>query len=344
MGRPGGPGPLDPVFDVAVSSGVIALAASVTPATPLITVTINVAAGQADPAYATPILFDVVFSEAVIGFTGADVTIGGTAGATTAVVSGSGTTYTVAVSGMTTSGTVIASISSGKVFSPATGATNFASTSTDNTVTFLVLTGLAHHWDYSNAATVTMSGPNVTMVDDQIGSIPMVATTPSAFTLGSQNGHDYCVKAPSGTARFDAAIGTPVNQPFGIMLVGQLNIADGAPTFFDTGSTGAQVAFYEFSNSMQMDAGGGLAAVTDSNWHVWFCEFNGASSKLYKDGVLTDTGNAGTNNLNGLRLFNNRFPALADGASIGEVMFATGTQSGATIVGVMNALMTKWGV
>src|SRR5437870_13246361 len=53
------------------------------------TVTINQAAGQADPTSASPINFTAVFSKPVSGFTGTDVTIGGTAGGTkTVTVSG----------------------------------------------------------------------------------------------------------------------------------------------------------------------------------------------------------------------------------------------------------------
>ncbi len=78
------------------------------------TVTINQAAGQADPTNASPINFTVVFSESVTGFAAADVTLAGTAGATTAVVTGGGTTYNVAVSGMTGDGTVIATVAGGR--------------------------------------------------------------------------------------------------------------------------------------------------------------------------------------------------------------------------------------
>src|SRR5687768_7262963 len=100
------------------------------------TVSINQAAGQADPTAAGPISFTAVFSEAVSGFTAADVTIGGTAGGTkTATVSGGPSTYTVAVSGMTTSGTVTATIAAG-VAQDAAGNSNTASTSTDNSVSF----------------------------------------------------------------------------------------------------------------------------------------------------------------------------------------------------------------
>ena len=99
------------------------------------TVTIDQATGQADPTGASPINFTVAFSEAVTGFTDADVSLDGTAGATTAVVTGGPTTYDVAVSGMSADGTVTASIAAGAV-TDGSGNVNAASTSTDNTVTY----------------------------------------------------------------------------------------------------------------------------------------------------------------------------------------------------------------
>jgi hypothetical protein len=100
------------------------------------TVTIDQAAGQADPTSTAPVNFTAVFSEAVSAFTGADVTISGTAGGIkTATVSGGPRIYNVAVNGMTGSGTVIATIASG-VAHDAAGNANTASTSTDNQVTF----------------------------------------------------------------------------------------------------------------------------------------------------------------------------------------------------------------
>jgi CSLREA domain-containing protein len=102
------------------------------------TVTINQAAGQADPTDSVPINFTVVFSEPVTGFTSADVTLSGTAGANTALVTGSGTTYNIAVSGITNIGTVIASIPA-NVVSDAAGNGSTASTSADNSVTVPVI-------------------------------------------------------------------------------------------------------------------------------------------------------------------------------------------------------------
>ena len=102
------------------------------------TVTINQAAGQADPTNASPINFTVEFSEAPSGtFATGDVSFtGSTAGGTlVGTVSGGPTTFNVAVTGMTTSGTVVASIAAG-VATDAAGNTNFVSTSTDGTVSY----------------------------------------------------------------------------------------------------------------------------------------------------------------------------------------------------------------
>ena len=99
-------------------------------------VTIDQAAGQADPTNAGSVAFTVVFSETVSGFAAGDVsfagsTVGGTLAAT---VSGTGPSYSVAVTGMAGTGTVVASIPSGAA-SDAAGNVSLASTSTDNTVT-----------------------------------------------------------------------------------------------------------------------------------------------------------------------------------------------------------------
>ena len=88
-------------------------------ATPLIrqqpTVTINQAAGQADPTSTSPINFTVTFSETVTGFTASDISFAGSTvgGTLTAVVTGTGATYNVAVSGMSGAGNVVVSVPAG---------------------------------------------------------------------------------------------------------------------------------------------------------------------------------------------------------------------------------------
>ncbi len=101
------------------------------------TVTINQASTQSDPTNASPIVFDVVFSEPVTGFTGSDVDLTSSTapGTLVAAVSGSGATYQVSVSGMTDSGLVVASLPSDSAVDAANNA-NEVSTSTDNSVIY----------------------------------------------------------------------------------------------------------------------------------------------------------------------------------------------------------------
>lgn len=102
-----------------------------------VTVSINQAAGQLDPTSTGPILFDVVFSQPVIGFTGSDIDFSGSTvgGNLAASVSGSGTNYSVAVTGMSGYGAVVASVPAGAVAN-AVGTLNVSSNSTDNTVVY----------------------------------------------------------------------------------------------------------------------------------------------------------------------------------------------------------------
>lgn len=118
------------------------------------TVTINQASGQADPAQFGDIMYDVVFSEAVTGFSTGDTVFTGstTGGVLIGTVAGSGTTYTVAVSGMAGAGDVVATIPPGVATSIATGSSNQASTSTDNTVTWDPVVA-AFIWNFSSGGT-----------------------------------------------------------------------------------------------------------------------------------------------------------------------------------------------
>ena len=102
------------------------------------TVSINQAAGQADPSSGTSITFTVQFSEPVTGFTAADIAFTGSTatGTLVAVVSGSGPLYTVTVTGMTGSGNVVVSIAAAAA-TDGDANPSAASTSTDNTVSWI---------------------------------------------------------------------------------------------------------------------------------------------------------------------------------------------------------------
>src|SRR5206468_2494751 len=166
-------------------------------------VTINQAAGQADPTSASPINFTAVFSEPVIGFTVTDVTISGTAGGTkTVTVSGGPSTYTVAVSGMTTSGTVIATIAAG-VAKDAAGKLNTASTSIDNSVRFdatppqLTINQAARRADPRSSSPIYCAAPF---------SEPVTACPGSDVTISGSAGGTKTVTVSGGPSTYNVAV------------------------------------------------------------------------------------------------------------------------------------------
>lgn len=123
------------------------------------TVTINQAAGQADPTNTGPIHFTAVSSEPVAGFVAGDVVVGGTAAGTlSAVVTPvNATTYDVAVSGMTGSGTVTASVRAGAA-QDAAGNLSGASTSTDNSVTYSAAPAFSAKFDFGTTRSLVEPG------------------------------------------------------------------------------------------------------------------------------------------------------------------------------------------
>ncbi|MEK7531142.1 MAG: immunoglobulin-like domain-containing protein [Patescibacteria group bacterium] len=140
-------------------------------------VTIEQADTQADPTPDSPINFTVNFSEPVIGFSGSDITVGGsTTGTKTAVVTGSNP-YNVAISGMTSSGTVIPTVNVGGA-SDFAGNGNTVSTSADNSVQYDMPT-----FDILSSANAggTISPLGITTYN--IGQNAIYTSTPSAGNI-----------------------------------------------------------------------------------------------------------------------------------------------------------------
>jgi hypothetical protein len=161
------------------------------------TVTIDEGALQADPTSTSPIVFDVVFSESVTGFDGADVTLGGTAGATTATVSGPGPAYTVSVTGMIANGTVLATIGAGVVVDGG-GNGNDASTSADNSVTWVVdTTAPTVTVEQGGAQADPTSASPITF--DVVFSEPIAGLADSDFDLSGSTAGGTLVPVISGS-------------------------------------------------------------------------------------------------------------------------------------------------
>ena len=159
-------------------------------------VTVDQAAAQLDPTNVGSVVFDVVFSEPVIGFTSGDVIVGGSAGATTVVVAGGPAAYTVTASGMIRDGSVFAIVAAGVVTDPA-GNANVASASTDNEVSYDTT---------APSVTVNQAAPQAdpttvgSVVFDVVFSGAVSGFTSGDVTLGGTAGATTAVVAGGPTA------------------------------------------------------------------------------------------------------------------------------------------------
>lgn len=184
------------------------------------TVTINQATGQADPSKVSnkPIDFTVVFSEPVVGFDTADITISGTAGATTAAITGTGPTYTVTISGMVSPGTVVVTIPAGAVADPA-GNSSAASTSTDNTVTYdppvpsVTVEQAATQGDPTNLATVFFTATfNQDVLGFDASDVVLGGTAKPTTVVISGTGPEYTLAVSGMSDQGTITASIPANK------------------------------------------------------------------------------------------------------------------------------------
>jgi hypothetical protein len=165
-------------------------------------VTINQASGQIDPTIGSPILFSVQFSEPVTGFTSGDVDLSASTagGALIASVSGAAATYTVAVTGMTATGSVVASIPAGAAIDSA-GTPSLTSTSTDNSVQFIVPVPAADAGADQIVTATSASGAPIVLNGsesrDPIGGTDLTYQWQGPF--GTASGVSATVMVPIGT-------------------------------------------------------------------------------------------------------------------------------------------------
>jgi hypothetical protein len=129
------------------------------------TVTVNQATGQADPTSTLPINFSVVFSETIDAnsFTPSDITQTGTASGITWAVTDSGNhiNFSLRATAVTGGGTLNPSVPANAVRDLG-GQSNTASTSTDNTVTYVVVAPLTVIINE-----VAWAGTSATTADDE---------------------------------------------------------------------------------------------------------------------------------------------------------------------------------
>ena len=196
-------------------------------------VTVEQAAGQADPANTLPISFEIEFSETVAGFTDTDLTVAGVPTINYTLTQTGLSTYEVLVTSMSEDGTVTVSV-------PAGAATdlfsndNLASTSVDSSVLY-----------DSTSPAVSLEGP----VDNPTGASPIVVaatfTEPVfGFTeddVAVTNGNTEITSGVDGDSEFTIAV-TPVDDGLVTVTI-PAGVAQDAAGNSNTVSTGLSRTF-----------------------------------------------------------------------------------------------------
>ena len=246
------------------------------------TVTINQAAGEADPVRFGAVSFDVVFSENVTGFDASDVILSGTAGVTSTnmvVARVDNSHYTVTVWGMQASGAVTADIVTGAATSIATGQASAAESFTDNTVTYIYPTTAASDFYQTNEDTpLTVAASAGVLANDSVGSrntnsavLDAGPSHASSFSFNADGSFSYVQQvdytgldtftyhifdgvADSATTQVMLSV-TAVNDPPDIAALAPVTIAEDSTRVFSTANGNA-------INVSDVDGGNGLETVT----------------------------------------------------------------------------------
>ncbi|MCL1147928.1 tandem-95 repeat protein [Shewanella marinintestina] len=154
------------------------------------TVTINQSSGQNDPTNNATVVFDVLFNESISGFDVTDINLSGDVTASvTSVSASSGTSFTVTTNISANEGDIIAQVLAGGV-TDTFGATNQASTSTDNTIEYDITAPATPAALDMSTSSDTGSSDSDDITSDQTPEISGNGETGATLTLFSDTDND----------------------------------------------------------------------------------------------------------------------------------------------------------
>lgn len=151
-------------------------------------------------------------------------------------------------------------------------------------------------WRLSNKATITHASGTASVVPGVKNGYDLVQTVFPADqpavdgVIGSNSIHGLTF----GGQDF-MSVARTLAQPFTFATIAQSTVMGVIQALFSFGAGAGDETGVWNSDEYRIDAGTShLVGSTDTNAHVWLVEFNGASTRLYIDGTLIATVNAGT--------------------------------------------------
>jgi hypothetical protein len=211
------------------------------------------------------------------------------------------------------------------------------------------IAGLQLWLDAADASAVSLNGANVSQWSDKSGNARNAtqgtANNQPAYTLAGKNSRSVLTFDGSNDSLLTTSFS--VSQPYTIAIVAKLSTTASNGNFTDGGTSGRAAVYYTIGNGGQWGIFADVALVggtPDTNWHVFYGVFNGASSAFYVDGSLVASGNAGTSGFNGLRISGYTGSiALLNGA-IAEMYCYSSNLSATNRSSVTRNLGQKWGI
>ena len=159
------------------------------------------------------------------------------------------------------------------------------------------LASLDAWWKISDDTTITQAGGTASVVADQSGNgrdLVQTAIPGDQPATGGTIGTNSIHALTFGGQDF-MSVARTLAQPFTFATIAQSTAMGVIQALFSFGAGAGDETGVWNSDEYRIDAGTShLVGSTDTNAHVWLVEFNGASTRLYIDGTLIATVNAGT--------------------------------------------------
>lgn len=147
--------------------------------------------------------------------------------------------------------------------------------------------------------------------------------------------------------------GGALSQPFTVFIVAKLDalaVNDGSNRFVFDGDDGVNRALGGTNatpnpDTWRISAGASVnGSASDSNWNMWLCLFNGASSQFWHNGISEASGNAGGNVIDGLTMGNGATGGVPWLGPVIECVIYDSNLSNADKNEVGNYLATRYGL
>lgn len=215
----------------------------------------------------------------------------------------------------------------------------------------LSVSGCMVWYDPSDATTLTLTGGQVSAINDKSGNSHTATATGSTYpALAPLGGRQGLTFIRGTTNVLQTAANITQAQPVTGFCVARETSAIGGSNFSnfvgsDVGAHGpnfgCNVGFFGAGD----EVGGYGTIPEDFVIHVWSYVINGASSSIWQDGSRLDSGNAGSNGWSSSRfcLGGNVNPeSTTANVNLGEALWYNATLSTANRIAIENYLLTTW--